>query len=155
MIRDLAIAVAFFFAAPAGAQQAGTADPHAAHTMSAPPQTETPACAADHAALGHCSLLPPPAAPAPTQPPAAIDLACPPEHAAMGHCTPAASPASTAAASPPRTSHSAAALSGPDHAADAIWGADIMRPVRRAVYAEHGTFRGSKLLIDRFEYRAQ
>ncbi|KKC25556.1 copper resistance protein CopB [Sphingomonas sp. SRS2] len=30
-----------------------------------------------------------------------------------------------------------------------------MSPVRRAIYAEHGTFRGSKMLIDRLEYRAQ
>lgn len=69
----------------------------------------------------------------------------------MGHCTPAG-PAPAGA--PPSAGPSAAALSGPEHAADAVWGTGTMAPVRRAVYAEHGTFRGSRILLDRFEYRA-
>lgn len=95
-----------------------------------------PAAAQHH---GHGATPAPPAAPA--------DPDCSPEHAAMGHCTPAAE------LPPPRLP--AATAGGPDHAADTIWGADAMRPVRAAVYAEHGSMRTGKLLIDRFEYRAQ
>ena len=103
-----------------------------------------PKCPPEHAAMGHCT---PSAASAPPSQPVPIDPGCAPEHAAMGHCTPAAGP--------PRTGPSAAALSGPEHAADAVWGADTMALVRRTVYAEHGTFLGGKVLIDRLEYRAQ
>lgn len=78
---------------------------------------------------------------------AAPDPTCPPEHAAMGHCTPRAE-----AATPPVAGPSAAAYSGPEHAADAVWGADVMAPVRRAVYAEHGSMTINRLLIDRLEY---
>jgi copper resistance protein B len=56
---------------------------------------------------------------------------------------------------PPPTAPAAAASSDPDYAADAVWGADAMAPVRRALYTEHGSFRGGKLLIDRLEYRAR
>lgn len=76
-----------------------------------------------------------------------IDPDCPPEHAAMGHCTPATGPAPTRS--------SVAALGDQDYAADGIWGADAMAPVRRAVFSEHGAIRTGKLLIDRFEYRAR
>ena len=48
------------------------------HSMPAPGE----ACAAEHAAMGHCQL----AGVTPTA--AAADPDCPPEHAAMGHCTP-------------------------------------------------------------------
>jgi copper resistance protein B len=65
----------------------------------------------------------------------------------MGHCRPAM-PA-------PTSERSAEASSGPEHAADAVWGAEVMESARRAAYAEHGRFRGSKLLLDRFEYHAR
>ncbi len=137
----LTLAIALGCAAPAAAQPVAPATP---------PAAVDPQCPPEHAAMGHCT----PSTPAP--PPAPVDPACPPEHAAMGHCTPAApGGAATSAAAPPRAGPSAGALSGPEHAADAVWGAAAMAPVRRAVYAEHGTFRGGKLLIDRFEYRAQ
>lgn len=112
-----------------------------------------PGCTPAHAAMGHCQL---PAAAAPPAP-APIDPKCPPEHAAMGHCKPATPAPGTPppAAEPPKAPPSAAATSGPEHAADAIWGADEMARVRRAVYAEHGAFRGSRILIDRLEYRAR
>jgi len=65
----------------------------------------------------------------------------------MGHCKPAAGP--------PRAGPSAAALGGPDHAADTVWGANAMDPARRAVFSDHGSMRTGKLLLDRLEYRAQ
>lgn len=83
-------------------------------------------------------------------PPAATDPACPPEHAAMGHCTP-----SVTGASPPKKGPSAAALSGPEHAADAVWGAESMAASRRDAYAMHGSMNTGKFLIDRLEYAAK
>lgn len=77
------------------------------------------------------------------------DPDCPSEHAAMGHCTP------NAAATSPKKGASAAALSGPEHAADAVWGAEAMGLIRRSVYAEHGSMKTGRLLIDRLEYAAQ
>jgi copper resistance protein B len=81
--------------------------------------------------------------------PTAGDRACPPEHAAMGHCKP------STAADPPHAGPPAAALTGPDNAADAVWGADVMEPVRRAVYAENGSMVTGAIMIDRLEYHAQ
>lgn len=93
----------------------------------------------DHGAMA-------PRSPAPPQN-GQIDPSCPPEHAAMGHCKPAAGP--------PHTKPSAAAPGGPEYAADAVWGTDAMAPVRNAVFAEHGSMRTGKLMLDRFEYRAR
>tara|TARA_R110000850_G_scaffold9841_2_gene35699 strand:+ start:2056 stop:3237 length:1182 start_codon:yes stop_codon:yes gene_type:complete len=56
--------------------------------------TRPPACAPEHAAMGHCTAEPEPSKPAMTmdEPAAApADPNCPPEHAKMGHCTPKAS----------------------------------------------------------------
>ncbi|MDO9488193.1 MAG: copper resistance protein B [Sphingomonadaceae bacterium] len=171
MIHRLAVFIVIACAAPGAAQPAtaaaGSVDPqcppeHAAmgHCTPAaptsPPAPADPACPPEHAAMGHCTprTAPPPIVPPP--PAVATDPACPPEHAAMGHCTPSSTPPTAGASpAPSRAGPSGAALGGPEHAADAVWGADVMAPVRRAVYAEHGAFRGGKLLIDRLEYRAQ
>jgi copper resistance protein B len=67
----------------------------------------------------------------------------------MGHCTPSAS------ADPRRAGPPAAALTGPDNAADVVWGIDIMEPSRRAVYTEHGSMVTGAIMIDRLEYHAQ
>ncbi len=47
------------------------------------PAAAAPACTPDHAAMGHCTMAPPPEKPAPEEP----ATACSAEHAAMGHCT--------------------------------------------------------------------
>src|SRR3546814_14919182 len=57
--------------------------------------TRPPACAPEHAAMGHCTAEPEPSKPAMTmdEPAAApADPDCPPDHAKMGHCPPKASP---------------------------------------------------------------
>lgn len=142
-------------------------------------------CTPEHAAMGHCKMAPaarpkpkpvakakptvkvqPKPVPSPARakpkPAPVASPGCTPEHAAMGHCKmpdaappPASAPSPAPAAEPPKAPPSAAATSGPEHAADAIWGADEMTRVRRAVYAEHGAFKGSKILLDRLEYRTQ
>ncbi len=74
----------------------------------------------------------------------------------MGHCKPAPpTPGAPAPpAEPPKAPPSTATSSGPEHAADAIWGPAEMARARRATYAEHGGFNGSRMLLDRLEYRA-
>lgn len=104
------------------------------------------AAAAPHAGhMGHDMSAP---EPAPNVEAAPADPGCPPEHAAMGHCQPASPP-------PPDAIPPVAAPSGPEHAADAVWGAAEMARARRIVYAEHGGFGGHRLLLDRFEYAAR
>lgn len=135
---------------PVPAPAAACSPEHAAMghcTPPAPPAPTKPAanptCPPEHAAMGHCT--PKPAAP----PPPVADPACPPEHAAMGHCTPRVAGAAPPVAPPPP-----AALTGPRHAADAVWGADVMAAVRaRRLIAEHGGFSGHRILIDRIEAR--
>ena len=52
---------------------------------------------------------------------------------------------------PPITGPSAAALSGPDHSADAIFGASAMAAARETVRKEHGDIKSSMILIDQLE----
>lgn len=128
-----------------------------AHTVSAP----APGCTAEHAAMGHCTMPkaeppPPPCSPehaamghctVPAPPPSP---ACPPEHAAMGHCTPdepaAPPPAPPVGNAPPPPAPRV-------DAADAIFGADAMAPVRARLYAEHGGGSISTIMLDQAEVR--
>jgi copper resistance protein B len=130
-------------AAPAGAAPAP-----------ASPSPAKPVCTSDHAAMGHCKLGPGPVQFAPnSQPGSSGGPKCPPEHAAMGHCQPDQPSPAQQPADPPESPSSAAASSGPEHAADSVWGTGEMARVRRALYAEHGGFRGSRVLIDQLELR--
>ena len=52
---------------------------------------------------------------------------------------------------PPVGPPSAAALDGPDHAADAIFGAPAMAPAREIVRKEHGDIKSGMILIDQLE----
>ncbi|QAY77558.1 copper resistance protein B [Sphingosinicella sp. BN140058] len=83
--------------------------------------------------------------------PAARDPSCPPEHAAMGHCTPAtaATAIEVSPGAPPQ-----GAMSGPEHAADQVWGTEGMAPSRATLRGEHGGMAVGKILIDRAEYRS-
>lgn len=83
--------------------------------------------------------------PAPTPAPTPDPAEAPMDHAAMGHTMPA--PAVNG--SPPPQ-----ALSGPTHAADALWGADAMAPARAQMVAEMGGEMTTAVLhIDRLEAR--
>ena len=129
-----------------------------------PAQKQQPTCPPEHAAMGHCT----PPAPTPHSKPATEQQsACPPEHAAMGHCTlppAAAQPGQDDSHAghdispmagpeiqpgPPPTE----ALSGPAHAADAYWGAEVMRRGRNILREEHGGMPAPKFLVDRAETR--
>src|SRR3546814_986278 len=52
---------------------------------------------------------------------------------------------------PPVGPPSAAALSGPSHAADAFFGAATMAPAREVVRKEHGDIKSGMILIDQLE----
>jgi copper resistance protein B len=75
-----------------------------------------------------------------------------------GHAMPA-EPAPAAEAPPPanipgfETPPPAEAGTGPAKAADTIWGADVMRPSRQALAAEHGNFTRAWFMADRAELR--
>ena len=104
-----------------GAAQAAPADPHAGHAMLSPAEPADP-----HA--GHSM---------PESAPAEADHA----HADHG----------AEATDPPVRGPSAAALSGPDHAADAIFGTAAMAPAREIARQEHGAITSGKVLVDRLE----
>lgn len=105
----------------------------------AEPPPPPPSCSPEHAAMGHCTVPAPPPSPG-----------CPPEHAAMGHCTPdepaAPPPAPPVGNAPPPPAPRV-------DAADAIFGADAMAPVRARLYAEHGGGSISRIKLDQAEVR--
>ena len=123
-------------------------------------------CTPEHAAMGHCKLpatapKPPAASSAKTQP------SCTAEHAAMGHCTLPSTPQTApppadphaghavTATDPPVTPPPAAALSGPEHAADVVFGAAEMAPSREVLRKEHGDMPVYKVFFDRLETRVR
>lgn len=67
----------------------------------------------------------------------------------MGHCTPSA----PAAATPPVGPPPAAAFSGPEHAADAVYGIPSMAEAREDLRREHGDLPAYKVFFDRIETR--
>ena len=114
-------------------------DPHAGHQMPAEPAKVDP-----HA--GHQM---------PTEPTASDPHA--------GHVMPSGQPA----AADPHAGHDmsvpvpsvapspAEALSGPENAADTVWGKPAMDPSRAVLLREHGSMPAYKLLIDQLETRFQ
>lgn len=109
-----------------------------------PPVAPTGACLPEHAAMGHCTLPARPPQPVAAPAPSAPD--CSPEHAAMGHCT-------LIASLPPVAPPPADALTGPENAADAVYGTGAMALAREVLRREHGDIPAHKTLIDRLEAR--
>ena len=109
-----------------------SADPHAGHDMGAPSQAADP-----HA--GH-------AMPAQADPHAGHDMG---EDATSG---PPDVPTSADDEGRPRHPPlPPAALSGPAHAADAIWGTDRMVDARKSLMRENGDVRATAVIVDRLE----
>ncbi|WP_339827329.1 copper resistance protein B [uncultured Parasphingorhabdus sp.] len=99
----------------------------------------TPALAQDHSQMDHSAHQMPAAAEAEPE----VDHSQM-DHGALGHGPPAA-----------MQTRSPNSLTGPPNAADAIWGADAMRPARVALYQEHGNMQMFWFQGDRLEYRAR
>jgi copper resistance protein B len=132
----------------AGAQEQPPVGPHAGHAM--PPETAAgakPPCRPEHAAMGHCTpkqTTPRPVTSA-TDPHAGHQMpAAPDPHA--GHQMGA-----TPTIEPPVAPAPAAALQGPENAADLFWNKDEMYRSRRKLVREHGGLTAYRVLVDRFE----
>lgn len=126
------------------APQPSAADPHAHHAPpSSPPDPHAghaPAAPPSDTHAGHAPAAPPPDPHAGHVMPGAGN-----PHA--GHAPTADEPAP---APPP-----AAALGGPIHAADGVWGAGAMAPSRVTLRTEHGAMSFAKVMIDRFEWSSR
>jgi copper resistance protein B len=130
-----------FLSAPAIAQHAGHGD-HDGHAM--------PSAAADPVSTP-APMAMPDAPPVPESP--AVD-----PHA--GHMMPMPTPSGsgehvghgTTFPTPPLAPPPPAALTGPDFAADDLFGARVMTPIRDAMLREHGGNTRSVILIERLEY---
>lgn len=79
-----------------------------------------------------------------------------------GHATETSRPAdphaehrrAAEAPAPPVAPPSEAASSGPDHAADSIYGSKAMSQARQGMRKEHGDMRVGKFMLDRLEWRS-
>ena len=111
-------------------------DPHAGHVM---PPAQTPPAADPHA--GHQM----PAEPATADPHAGHDMS------AMTMGPPDVPTSADTPGRPPEAPVPVAALSGPTHAADLVFGADAMAASRRTLVAENGAVRTTAVIIDRLE----
>ena len=141
----------------AGAVEARAQDPHAGHRMPSPatappvpdphaahrtPAPQTPPAADPHA--GHVM----PSAPAPA---AAPDPHAGHDMSGMRMGPPNVPTSADNAGRPPAPPVPARALEGPDHAADAVFGAEAMAAARRTLMVENGDVRTTAVIIDRAE----
>lgn len=132
-------------------QSPSAADPHAGHQMPAQPTTADP-----HA--GHDMTT---AAPAQPDPHAGHDMStmAPPQadpHAGHDMSTMSMGPPDTPTSAdnpgrPPEDPVPPAALGGPVHAADLVFGAEAMAASRRTLVHENGDVRTTAVIIDRLE----
>ena len=138
-MRVALLAGAALWAMPAAAQD------HSAHTDHAMPAPEQPA-AMDHCAMGH---LPPDQCPPKEAKPAEQSEAASMDHSQMDHSAMGHGSVSDAPeAEPPER-----AYAGPDHAADAVWGAEAMAPSRDALARENGGMNTGTVMLERLEAR--
>ena len=123
------------------------ADPHAGHRM---PEPDSQPAADPHA--GHTMPAQPPTPPVSADPHQGHDMAAQPvadPHAGHTMGTPGETHAPPVAPPPP------AAFTGPDHAADGVYGAGEMAGVREELRAGHGAMPTARFTIDRLEHIAR
>ena len=134
------------------AQTPPAVDPHAGHRMPAQPTTVVD----PHA--GHVMPPPAPAQPDPhaghdmsTMSPAPADPHAGHDMSTMNMGPPDVSTSADNPGRPPEDPLPAAALSGPTHAADLVFGAEAMAAARRTLVRENGDVRATAIIIDRLE----
>lgn len=132
MTRLLLLLAASALASPAWAQHSGHAD--------APPETT---CTPEHAAMGHCAM---PTVSGEPDPHAGHDMPAQDEDPHAGHDM-------GAAPRPPSAQPPPAALTGPEHAADAVYGSQPMAAAREDLRREHGALPAYRIFFDRIETR--
>lgn len=118
------------------AQTSTVTDPHAGHDMS----TMASAKADPHAGHDMSTMQP-----AQADPHAGHDMS------AMSMGPPDVPTSADDPGRPPEAPVPAAALSGPTHAADGVFGAEAMNASRQTLIAENGAVRTTALIIDRLE----
>lgn len=128
-------------------------DPHAGHVM---PPAPTPPAADPHA--GHDMSTMVPAQPDPhaghdmsAMQPAQADPHAGHDMSAMTMGPPDVPTSADDPGRPPEAPAPAAAMSGPAHAADLVFGAEAMANSRRTLVAENGDVRTTAVIIDRLE----
>lgn len=128
-------------------------DPHAGHVM---PPAPTPPAADPHA--GHDMSTMAPAQPDPhaghdmsTMQPAQADPHAGHDMSTMSMGPPDVPTSADDPGRPAETPIPAAALSGPTHAADLVFGAEAMAASRQTLIAENGDVRTTAVIIDRLE----
>ncbi len=133
------------------AQTPAAADPHAGHQMPAQPTTVDP-----HA--GHVMPTTPPAEPDPhaghdmsTMTPAQADPHAGHDMSTMSMGPPDVPTSADNPGRPPEAPVPAAAVSGPVHAADLVFGAEAMAAARQILVHENGDVRTTAVIIDRLE----
>lgn len=134
------------------AQTPPAADPHAGHQMPARPATVDP-----HA--GHdMSTMSPPAQPDPhaghdmsTMTPAQADPHAGHDMSTMSMGPPDVPTSADNPGRPPEAPVPAAAVGGPVHAADLVFGVDVMAAARQILVHENGDVRTTAVIIDRLE----
>ena len=134
------------------AQTPPAVDPHAGHRMPAQPTTVVD----PHA--GHVMPPPAPAQPDPhaghdmsTMSPAPADPHAGHDMSTMNMGPPDVPTSADNPGRPPEDPLPAAALNGPTHAADLVFGAEAMAAARRTLVRENGDVRATAIIIDRLE----
>lgn len=169
-MRSILFAGAALLAAPVAAQDHSEHAAHGAHAAHGEPQAQAPAESkpeVDHCAMGH---LPPEQCPPKegrddygqmnhSSHGQSDDDA--PEHAdhsqmahsQMDHGAHTSAVDKSVPGAAPENAIPARAFDGPRHAADAIWGPNVMEPSRKNLARENGGLRTGNVLIERFEAR--
>jgi copper resistance protein B len=128
-------------------------DPHAGHVM---PPAQTPPAVDPHAGHDMSTMAPAQADPhaghdMSTMQPAEADPHAGHDMSAMSMGPPDVPTSADDPGRPPEAAAPAAALSGPTHAADGVFGAEAMDASRQTLIAENGAVRTTALIIDRLE----
>ncbi|MDO9588141.1 MAG: copper resistance protein B [Brevundimonas sp.] len=133
------------------AQTLPAADPHAGHRMPAEPQVADPHAGHDMSTMAPSEQPDPPAGHAMATRSPAQD-----PHAGHDMSTTTSGPPDVPTSAdnpgrPPEDPVPTAALSGPAHAADLVFGAEAMAAARRTLMRENGDIRTTAVVIDRLE----
>lgn len=171
-MRALLLVSAALVAAPASAQDHSG---HSGHGNHAGHQAESESTAVDHCAMGH---LPPEQCPPEGEHEGHVGMDhgsidhkehkdsaqtgqmdhsamdhSPMDHSAMNHSQHVGNTDKSAAGAAAEGAVPARAFEGPRHAADEIWGANVMAPSRDNLARENGGMRTGSVLIERLEAR--
>ena len=136
------------------AAPAAQPDPHAGHGAGAHPQAPAQSAAPPASHGDHQEQIA-----EPTDPHAGHDMAAPAAadpHAGHGGVTPQPADAHAGhdqeAPAPPVGPPPPAALAGPEHAADSVFGSSTMAAARNELHRTHGDMRISRFTIDQLEF---